>query len=137
MTTETINPAIDSHRIVNNSVDVIARLALAVIFILAGVGKITGYDANVAYMASVGLPAFLLPFAIVAELGGGIALVLGLKARWVAAALAGFSALTAVLFHSNFADPMQVIGFWKNIAIAGGLLLIVRHGAGPWSIDKK
>ncbi len=63
--------------------------------------------------------------------------MIGFKARLVAFLLAGFSALSAVLFHANFADQTQMIMFMKNIAIAGGFLMIVVHGAGAYSLDNR
>jgi putative oxidoreductase len=83
----------------------------------------------------VGVPAALLPLVIATELGGSIAVILGWKTRAAAALLAGFSLLTAVVFHNNFADQTQMIMFLKNVAIAGGFLLLVARGAGPVSLD--
>ena|SRR5690625_140784 len=114
----------------------VGRLLLAQIFILAGASKLgAGYAGTQDYMAAVGLPGILLPLVIIIELGGGLALVAGLFTRWVALALAIFSLLAAVFFHTDFANQMQSIMFMKNLAIAGGLLLLVRHGAGELSID--
>ena len=112
-----------------------ARLLMAQIFILSGFNKITGYSGTQAYMSSMGVPGFLLPVVILTELGGGLALLFGFKARFAAFALAGFTLLSALIFHNTFADQMQMINFMKNLAIAGGLLMVVRHGAGQPSID--
>lgn len=114
------------------------RLLLAQIFIIAGASKLgAGYAGTQDYMAAAGLPGILLPFVIIIELGGGLALVAGLFTRWVALALAIFSLLAAVFFHTDFANQMQSIMFMKNLAIAGGLLLLVRYGAGELSIDAR
>ena len=78
----------------------------------------------------------MLPLVIALELLGGLALIAGIKTRWVAFALAGFSVVSALVFHSNFGDPMQSINFMKNLAIAGGLLLLAQIGAQGFSIER-
>lgn len=113
-----------------------ARILMSQIFIVSGIGKITGYAGTQAYMAKAGVPGALLPLVILTELGGGLALLFGFQARWAALALAGFSLLAALLFHLHPGDQMQMINFMKNLAIAGGLLLVVRHGGGAPGIDK-
>ena len=113
------------------------RILIATIFILSGFTKITGYAGTQGYMEAMGVPGALLPLVIVTELGGGLLVVLGLWTRLAALALAGFSLLSAVLFHASFADQVQMIMFLKNFAIAGGFLFLVAHGPGPWSIDAR
>lgn len=113
------------------------RILLATLFLLAGVGKLTAYTATATYMSSVGVPGVLLPAVIATELGGALAIILGWRTRLVAALLAGFSVLTALIFHNNFADQMQMINFLKNLSIAGGFLLLVVNGAGPLSLDRR
>jgi putative oxidoreductase len=113
-----------------------ARILMSQIFIISGIGKITGYAGTQAYMAKMGVPGALLPLVILTELGGGLLLLFGFQTRWVALALAGFTIVSALIFHRNFADQMQMINFMKNLAMAGGLLLFVRHGAGAPSIDR-
>jgi putative oxidoreductase len=88
-------------------------------------------------MASVGVPGALLPAVIAIEVLGALAIIFGWKTHVVATLLAGFSVLTALTFHNNFADQIQMIMFWKNISIAGAFLLLVVHGAGPVSIDAR
>ncbi len=117
------------------------RILLALLFVLAGFGKITGFDGTVGYIASKGLPLpqWLAVAAIVIELGGGIPLIVGWKARWAAAALFVFTALAALIFHAFWASPPeqaqnQMIHFMKNLAIMGGLLYIVVYGSGPLSV---
>ncbi len=117
--------------------DLIARSLMAAIFILAGLSKITGYEGNLAYMASVGVPGFLLPAVIALEVLGGIALVAGFQTRLTALLLAVFSIASAVLFHFDLADQMQFIMFFKNLAMAGGLLVLSNTRPGPWTIDRK
>lgn len=113
------------------------RLLLAIIFIMAGMNKITAYSQTQGYMDAMGVPGILLPLVITLELLGGIAIVLGWQTRIVAAALAGFSILAAAIFHGNFADQMQMLMFMKNISIAGGFLLLVANGAGTLALDNR
>ena len=115
----------------------IARILLAHIFIMAGFSKIAGYAGTQAYMESVGVPGMLLPLVILTEVGAGLAILLGWQVRWAAYALAGFSVVSAVIFHSNLADQMQMILFMKNFAMAGGLLLLAEHGAGAYSLENR
>jgi putative oxidoreductase len=115
----------------------VARILMSVIFILAGWGKITGYAGTQGYMESMGVPGMLLPAVIAVELLGGIAILVGFKARYAAFLLAGFSIVAALIFHTNFADQTQSIMFMKNMAISGGLLYIFAHGAGKLSVDKE
>jgi putative oxidoreductase len=114
-----------------------ARLLIAPIFIWAGWGKIADYAGSAGYMESYGLPAILLPLAIVAELGGGLAILFGLFSRWAALALAGFCIVTAAIFHSAWSGDgghMQMISFMKNLGLAGGLLLLFANGPGRYAI---
>ncbi len=111
-----------------------SRLLLALIFIMAGVSKITGFDGTQQYMQAMGVPGGVLPLVIALELGGGLLLLAGFYARSVAALLAGFSVIAAVIFHYQPDDQMQMIMLMKNLAIAGGLLQIVIHGSGVASV---
>lgn len=115
----------------------LGRLLLAALFIQAGWGKIAGYAGTAGYMESVGVPGLLLPLVILVELGGGILLAIGYQTRLAALALAGFTVLASLIFHTNFADQMQALMFMKNMSIAGGLLFVVAHGAGPLSLDAR
>ncbi len=117
--------------------DLLGRTLMATIFVLAGLSKISGYEGNLAYMASAGLPGFLLPAVIALELLGGVALIAGYQLRLVALALAGFSIASAVLFHFELADQMQFIMFFKNLAMAGGFLVLANNPPGPWTLDRK
>jgi len=119
------------------STELIGRILLATLFVASGLGKIAGYAATAGYMASQGVPGALLPLVIATELGGGLAIVLGWKTRVIAFLLAGFTLLTAVIFHNNFADQIQMIMFLKNVSIAGAFLLLVVNGAGPYSLDAR
>jgi len=117
----------------------VGRLLLAAIFLLSGVAKVADPGATIAYIGAAGLPLPQLAFAgaVLIELGGSIALVLGYRTRIAATALALFSLLAAVAFHSAPADQNQFIHFFKNIAMAGGLLQVVAFGGGRYSLDAR
>lgn len=115
----------------------VGRVFIAMIFIMAGLNKIGGYAATQGYMESVGVPGMLLPLVIALEVLGGLAVLVGWQTRLAAFALAGFSLVSAVLFHNNFGDQMQMIMFMKNIAIAGGLLFLVANGPGAFALDNR
>ena len=115
----------------------LGRLFLAMIFIQSGLSKMSDYAAMQGYMDAMGVSSALLPLVIALEVLGGIAIVIGFKARLVALAMAGFSLLSALLFHTNFSDQTQTIMLMKNIAIAGGFLMIVAHGAGAYALDNR
>lgn len=112
------------------------RILMSAIFIVAGYGKIGAYAATQGYMESMGVPGGLLPLVIALELGGGLALLLGWQARISALLLAGFSIVSALIFHFNFADQMQSILFLKNLAMAGGLLFETAAGAGAFAVQR-
>jgi putative oxidoreductase len=111
------------------------RIGLSVIFIISGFGKIAAYAGTQQYMASAGVPGFLLPLVILVEAGGGLLILTGAFTRTTAVVLALFTVAAGLLFHANLADQNQFIHLLKNIAIAGGLLTLAAHGAGPVSID--
>jgi putative oxidoreductase len=115
----------------------LGRVMIGAPFILSGLGKLATHDATVGYISSVGLafPQLGWLIAMTVEIGGGTLLLLGYRARLVALVVALFTLATALFFHRNFGDQNQMIHFFKNIMIAGGLLQIVYFGAGPLSID--
>ncbi|QPF72352.1 DoxX family protein [Roseateles sp. DAIF2] len=117
----------------------IGRLLLATIFLVSGFGKLMAPSGTIGYIASVGLPLPELAYAgaLAAELGGGLLLVLGYRTRWVAAALAVFSVVSAVLFHNALGDQNQLFHFLKNLAMAGGLLQFIAFGGGTFSLDER
>jgi putative oxidoreductase len=115
----------------------VGRALLALMFLLAGFNKIVGYAGTQGYMDSMGVPGALLPLVILLEIGGGLLLILGWQTRITAFLLAGFTLLATLVFHSNLGDQTQMLFFLKNLAITGGLLMVVLHGAGPWSIDNR
>lgn len=120
-----------------SAVPAIGRVLLAAIFIFSGIGKALAPEGTIGYIESVGLPfaTLALAAAVAIELGGGVMLALGIKTRLVAAALAAFSVVTALVFHNALGDQNQLIHFLKNIAMAGGLLQVVAFGAGAYSVD--
>jgi len=115
----------------------VGRVLLALMFLTAGLNKISGYAGMQGYMESMGVPGALLPLVIALEVLGGITLMLGWHTRLTAFLLAGFTLLATLIFHSNLGDQTQMLFFMKNLSIAGGLLLVVSHGAGPYSIDNR
>lgn len=115
----------------------VARILLSAIFLTFGYEKVADYAASAGYMEGHGLPGALLPLAIATELGGGLAVLLGIFARWAGLLLAGFCIVTAVFFHADFGDQMQKINFMKNLAMAGGLLLLFANGPGRYSVLDK
>jgi putative oxidoreductase len=118
-------------------IELFGRVFLGHIFLLAGINKISGYEGTAGYMEAMGVPGMLLPLVIILEIAAGLALIVGYKTKLAAIALAGFTALAAILFHADFGDQTQMILFMKNWAIVGGLLLAYVHGAGEISLDRK
>ena len=112
-------------------------MLMSAIFLMAGISKLGSYATTQSYMDSVGMPGALLPLVILLELGGGLAVLLGWQTRISAFLLAGFCLLSALIFHANFGDQMQSILFMKNMAMAGGFLLLLAGGAGAWSVDAR
>ncbi len=121
----------------DKAIELLGRLLLGHIFLLAGINKISGYEGTQGYMDAMGVPGALLPLVIILEIAGGLAVIIGFKTKWAAYALAVFTVVAGILFHSDFADQMQMILFMKNISIAGGLLLLAVHGSGVFSLDSK
>jgi putative oxidoreductase len=122
----------------------VARILLALMFLLSGFGKLAGLEGTAGYIASKGLPMpmVLAAGAGVLELVAGVLLVIGWQARWAALALAAFTLLASVLFHNYWAMPaeqqmMQKLMFLKNLAVIGGLLAIFGFGAGGLSLDAR
>ena len=117
----------------------VGRLMIGLPFAMSGLSKLGAYNATIGMITAAGLPFPPLAFAVAVaiEFGGGLLLVAGYRARYVAAALAVFSLATAISFHSNFADQNQMIHFLKNVMMAGGLLQIAAFGAGALSIDNR
>jgi len=113
------------------------RVLLAIMFVVAGYGKIGGFEDTQGQMESMGVPGMLLPLVIILELGGGLAIIAGWQTRIVAILLAGFCLLAAFIFHLDFADRMQSIMFMKNLAVAGGFLMLAACGPGALALDNR
>ncbi len=120
----------------------VGRALLSVVFILSGIGKITDPSRTASYMAENGMPAVrvFLAMAILVEIGGGLSVLIGLRARIGAAALALFLISVTLIFHDFWAyqgmeQRLQMTNFLKNLAIMGGLTLVIAHGSGPLSVD--
>ncbi len=127
-----------------NPLSLVGRLLLALLFLPAGLSKITGFAGTAGYIASKGMPMAqaAAAAAIVIEVGGAIALIAGFGTRWAALVLAFFTLVATVVFHNFWAMPpeqvmVQQLMFFKNIAVIGGLLTLAAWGAGAWSVDAK
>lgn len=127
-----------------NPLALISRLLLAALFLPAGIGKITGFEGTVGYIASVGLPMAIAGAvaAIVVEVLGGLALLVGFGTRWAALVLALFTLTASFFFHNYWAVPaeqqfMQQLLFMKNVGVTGGLLALAAFGAGAFSLDAR
>ncbi len=127
-----------------NPLALAARILMALLFLPEGIGKISQFSATAAYIASAGLPwpqqGALLAIAL--EVGASLALLAGLQTRWAALLLAAFCVATALIFHPFWAAAadqamLQQIMFFKNLALAGGLLMLSAFGAGAWSVDAR
>lgn len=129
---------------VQATLNLAARLLIVALFLPAGVGKLTGFDGTVGYIASVGLPlpALGAALAVVVEIGASLALLAGFGTRIAAGVLAVFTLAASVFFHAYWSVPadqayMAELLFFKNVAVVGGLLMLVAHGAGRWSLDAR
>lgn len=127
-----------------NPLALVGRLLLALLFLPAGLSKISGFAGTVGYIASKGMPmpTAAAVVAIIVEVVGPLALIAGFGTRWAALVLAGFTVVATFVFHNFWAMPadqvmMQQLMFYKNIAVVGGLLVLAAHGAGAWSVDAK
>ena len=117
--------------------DVIARISISTLFFLNGIFKINNYEGTVGWMESFGLPGILIIPAIILEIVGPILIIIGYQTRIAAASLSLFCIATAIIFHNDFSDQMQLTAFLKNIALAGGFLFLVINGAKGYCLDKK
>ena len=120
-----------------NILDLVARILISALFLLNGVFKISNYDGTVDWMEGFGIPGILLIPAIILEIAGPILIILGYKAKIAAGLLSVFCIATAVIFHNDFSDQIQLGSFLKNIALAGGFLFIFINGTKDFSLDKK
>ena len=117
--------------------ELIGRIFISLIFLVAGIGKILNYEGTIGYMESFGVPGSLLIPAIIIEILFPLLVIVGYKTKFFAIILALFAILLAVIFHTDFSNQMQLMSFLKNFAIAGGFLIIFVRGAGKYSIDQR
>ena len=120
-----------------NILDLIGRILISALFLLNGVFKISNYDGTVGWMEGFGIPGILIIPAIILEIVGPILIILGYKAKIAAGLLSLFCIATAVIFHNDFSNQMQLGSFLKNIALAGGFLFILINGTKDFSLDRK
>ena len=119
------------------TLELIGRIFISLIFLVAGVGKIFNYEGTIGYMESFGVPGYLLIPAIIIEILFPLLIIIGYKTKLAAIILALFTISLAIIFHTDFSNQMQLMSFLKNFAIAGGFLIIFIIGAGKYSIDYK
>jgi putative oxidoreductase len=119
------------------ALNLIGRVLLVAIFLPEAWVKLRGYDNVVEYMEQYGVPGTLLPLVIAVEIAAPVMVILGWYTRLAALALAAFCLLTALFFHTDFDDLNQVLHFWKNLAMAGGFIVIMANGAGAWAVDAR
>lgn len=117
------------------AIDFLGRLFISVLFLMAGLNKISGYDATAGWMEAMGVPGALLPLVIFTEVFGALAIIIGFQTRLAALGLAVFSVASAAIFHNDLANQTEFLMFFKNVAIAGGFLAIAVNGAKKWSLD--
>ena len=116
-------------------VELFGRIFLSTLFLIEGIGKISVQENVVMYMEDYGVPGILFIPAIVLEILFPIILIVGYRTRWAASIMALFTFAVAIIFHSDFNEEMQLIMFLKDIAIAGGFMIIVAYGPGKISLD--
>jgi putative oxidoreductase len=118
-------------------VELLGRCLLAALFLVDGWIIINNYQSGGDYLAQYGVPRLMLAPALLLHVVGGIFIVIGWQTRLAGLALALFCIATALIFHTNFGDPNEKIHFWKDLAIAGGFLLLLARGAGAYSLDAR
>jgi len=118
-------------------VEILGRILLSAIFIINGIGKIFNYEGTIQYMENFDVPSYLIIPAITVEILFPILLIIGYYTKFSALVLSLFTLALAVIFHTDFSNQIQLMSFLKNIAIAGGFLIIFVYGPGKYSIDHK
>ena len=121
----------------SNILDLLGRISISVLFFLNGIFKINNYEGTIVWMESFGMPGILLIPAIILEVLGPVLIIVGYQTRIAAALLSLFCVATAVIFHNDFSNQMQLTSFLKNIALAGGFLILFVNGAKDLSLDNK
>ena len=120
-----------------NIFDLLARILISALFLINGIFKITNYDGTLDWIEGYGMPGVLLIPAIILEILGPILIIIGYQTKITAAFLSLFCLLTAIIFHNEFSNQMQLTSFLKNIALAGGFLFLVINGSKKFSLDNK
>ncbi len=120
-----------------NILDLFARILISTLFLINGIFKITNYDGTVSWMEGYGVPGILIIPAIIIEVLGPILIIVGYQTKITAAFLSLFCLATAIIFHNDFSNQMQLTSFLKNIALAGGFLFLVINGSRKFSLDNK
>ena len=120
-----------------NIADLIGRILISALFLLNGIFKISNYDGTIGWMESFGVPGILIIPAIILEIAGPILIIIGYKTKLAAGLLSLFCIATAAIFHNDFSNQMQFTSFLKNIALAGGFLILFVNGAKDFSLDNK
>ena len=118
-------------------IDVLGRIFLSALFLIEGTNKIFNYEETIQYMENFGVPGYLAIPAIILEILFPLLLIIGYQTKIAALVMMIFTIVVAIIFHTNFDDQMQFITFFKDIAIAGGFIIIFVNGAGKFSIDYK
>ena len=118
-------------------IEVLGRIFLSTLFLIEGINKIFNYEGTTQYMESFGVPEYLAIPAIIIEILFPLLLIIGYKTKIASLVIAIFTIIVATIFHTNFDDHMQFITFFKDIAIAGGFIIIFVNGPGKFSLDYK
>ncbi len=118
-------------------IEVLGRIFLSAIFLISGVSKIFNYEETIQYMENFSVPGYLAIPAIILEILFPLLLIIGYQTKIAALVMMIFTIVVAIIFHTNFDDQMQFITFFKDIAIAGGFIIIFVNGAGKFSVDYK
>ena len=116
-------------------VELVARIFLSAIFLLAGVGKIFNFESTIEYMESFNVPSYLITPAIIIEILFPILIIIGYRTKLSAIILSLFAILLSIIFHNDFSNQMQLMSFLKNFAIAGGFMIIFVYGSNKISLD--
>ena len=120
-----------------NILDLFGRILISTLFLVNGLYKINNYENTIIWMESFNLPGFFLVPAIVLEIVAPIFVIIGYKTKVAAASLSLFCFATAIIFHNDFSDQVQLTSFLKNIALSGGFIFLVVNGPKGFSLDKK
>ena len=116
-------------------IELVGRIFLASLFLVEGIGKLFTQEQVITYMEDYGVPGMLFIPAVVVEILFPLLLIVGYKTRLAALVMALFTLTVAIIFHTDFSDGMQLISFLKNLAIAGGFMIIIAYGSNKFSID--